>query len=192
MIASVKPPSKMPMTERLAALRLQIVATEMSARIGERIRERREELGMRTQRELADLIPSDTVTNQTVSNWERGVNQPSPRYLRELAEALQVDVSYFLQLRDKPAKGKTPDPFDGSIQEQLAEMGKAIEKQAEALVTQAGVLEELRDAVQDLRELIATQQAAARHLEEWTEAATKALPDGSVRQQEQTGTSRET
>jgi transcriptional regulator with XRE-family HTH domain len=36
------------------------------------------------------------VTNQQVSNWERGVNKPSDRHLEALAAALDVDVAYFV------------------------------------------------------------------------------------------------
>lgn len=96
MATSVKSPSRMPTTNRFDALRLQLVATEMSLRVGRRIRQRREELGIRTQRELADLIPSPSVTNQTVNKWEQGVNEPGPKYKMLLAEALQVDVAYFI------------------------------------------------------------------------------------------------
>lgn len=48
------------------------------------------------QRELADLIPSPKVNNQYVSNWERGV-RPSDEHLTMLAEALQVDLGYFME-----------------------------------------------------------------------------------------------
>jgi transcriptional regulator with XRE-family HTH domain len=108
MAASASSPSKVPMTDRLAALRLQVVATEMSVRIGNRIRQRREELGIKTQRELANLIPIDSVTNQTVNKWEKGVHEPGPQYKMLLAQALQVDVAYFIA--EEP-QGATPNPF---------------------------------------------------------------------------------
>lgn len=71
MTASVKTTNRMPTTNRLDALRLQLVATEMSLRVGRRIRQRREELGLRTQRELADLIPSATVIAADAENSDQ-------------------------------------------------------------------------------------------------------------------------
>lgn len=124
MTASVKTPSRMPTTNRLSALRLQLVATEMSLRIGQRIRQRREELGIRTQRELADLIPSPSVTNQTVNKWEKGVNEPGPKYKVMLAEALGVDVAYFIA---PEPKGPTPTPFaDPSVEERLTRVEQSL------------------------------------------------------------------
>lgn len=81
-------------TNRLDALRLRLVAGETAQEIGARIRVRRLELGL-NQRQLADLIPEPSVGNQRISDWERGVHQPSERYLRMLASALEVEVAYF-------------------------------------------------------------------------------------------------
>lgn len=217
MATSVKTPSKMPMPNRLDALRLQLVATEMSLRVGTRIRQRREELGIRTQRELADLIPVASVTNQTVNKWEKGANEPSARYKALLAEALQVDVAYFIAEDPKPP---TPNPFpsNGSLgdlvaglADQLAQdrddrgtniadmkrviaaQADAIDEQSRALREQAAVLGELRDAVRELRETVATQQTTARHLEEMTQAAVDAMPvpaASRARRKAPTGTSR--
>jgi transcriptional regulator with XRE-family HTH domain len=161
------------------------MAAEMAERIGQRMQARRAELGL-TQAEVATRIEGKTTSDQ-VSRWERGRHQP--QNLAPIAKALEVDASYFYA--PEPNKTVTPDLLDGalagdgSIQEQLAEMGKAIDKQADALVTQAGVLEELRDAVQDLRELIATQRAAARQMDE----ATKALEAATGRTRQPAGTS---
>jgi transcriptional regulator with XRE-family HTH domain len=111
MTTSVKTHSRIPTTDRLAALRLQLVTTQMSLRVGQRIRQRREELGM-NQRELADAVvdldpeKNRAVTNQTVSNWERGVNEPGARYKEALAKAMTVDVGYFIA---EPTKAPTPD-----------------------------------------------------------------------------------
>jgi transcriptional regulator with XRE-family HTH domain len=86
-------------TNRLDALRLRLVAGETAKRVGERIRDRRLELGL-NQRQLAERIPNDAVNNQRVSDWERGVHQPSERHLVQLAEALEVDVAYFYATAD--------------------------------------------------------------------------------------------
>jgi len=80
------------------------MAAEHVARIGARIRQRREELGL-TQRELADLIPGKADSNQ-VSKWERGEHKPGDDTLEHIAKALNVDPSYFHVPEPKPG---TPD-----------------------------------------------------------------------------------
>lgn len=80
------------------------MALEYVARMGARIRERREELGM-TQRELADAIPGKADSNQ-VSKWERGEHKPGDNNLEHIAKALEVDPSFFMAA--KPAAGVAP------------------------------------------------------------------------------------
>jgi transcriptional regulator with XRE-family HTH domain len=77
----------------------------MAVNVGRRMRTRREELGL-NQRELAANIPSDAVDNQRISDWERGVNKPSDRYMEQVAEALGKPVAWFYE-DDEPAE--TPD-----------------------------------------------------------------------------------
>lgn len=105
MTATVKSASKFGTTDRLAALRLQLMAGENAKRIGRRIRQRRIEVGLLRQRDLAEKI-GGAVDNQRVSDWERGVNTPSDRYLQKLADALEVDVAYFMLPEPEPG---TPD-----------------------------------------------------------------------------------
>lgn len=69
------------------------MASQHAARIGARIRERREEVGL-TQGQLARQIPGSVDVNQ-ISRWERGVHRPHDDTLAQMAEALDVDVSYF-------------------------------------------------------------------------------------------------
>ena len=85
-----------------------------------RIRARREELGL-TQEDVADRMQDiyreknpearpDRTRGQMVSDWERAENEPSPRKLELLAEALQTTVAELSV--DAPDKsGPTPDPF---------------------------------------------------------------------------------
>jgi transcriptional regulator with XRE-family HTH domain len=80
------------------------MAGELASRIGARIREAREDLGI-NQRQLADRIPSDAVNNQRVSDWERGVNKPSDRYMKMIATALDRPVGWFYT----EAPADTPD-----------------------------------------------------------------------------------
>lgn len=81
------------------------MAAEYVARIGERIRTRREELGL-TQEEVARRLPGK-VTGQRVSLWERGEHQPRADSLEAVAKALDVPVTYFLAAA--PDKTETPD-----------------------------------------------------------------------------------
>lgn len=74
--------------------RFELMAAEHTARIGERIAQRRNEIGL-SQRALADLLPGKTDGNQ-VSKWERGQHQPSPDTLEHIAKVLQVEVAHFL------------------------------------------------------------------------------------------------
>lgn len=97
MSTSVKGATSVPMTDRLAALRLQFMASEQAQRIGQRIRARRRELGLETQRALAEEINVPTINNQVVSNWERGETKPSDENMRRLAAALKCDESYFYE-----------------------------------------------------------------------------------------------
>jgi transcriptional regulator with XRE-family HTH domain len=169
MAASVKTTNRMPTTNRLDALRLQLVATEMSLRVGTRIRQRREELGIRTQRELADLIPSPSVTNQTVNKWEKGVNEPGPKYKAMLAEALGVDVAYFIA--EEP-KGPTPSPFPSNgITDRLDSIEGLIRQvtpeEIERLTAPAGDFETRLDVIEgEIRDLRAEHAREAVEVRE--------------------------
>lgn len=59
--------------------------------IGEKIKRRREELGI-TQRELAIRVG---ITEATLSRYENGIRIPNAQILAKLAEALQTDLNYF-------------------------------------------------------------------------------------------------
>lgn len=85
-------------------------ATELSLRVGTRIRQRRKELRL-TQKQLAHAMIQAAATidepsaadPQRVSDWERGYNVPSERYLRQLVLALKVpDASYFYEAPERP------------------------------------------------------------------------------------------
>jgi transcriptional regulator with XRE-family HTH domain len=114
MTASVKPLRNFGTKNRLDALRVQLMAGEISIRIGQRIREARRGLGL-NQRELAvkinEIAEQDGVAtpidNQRISDWERGVNKPSERYMALLASALDKKMSWFWEVPGQ----ETPDPF---------------------------------------------------------------------------------
>lgn len=93
-------------TNDLRRRRFALMAKEHAQRIGRRLRKRRLELGL-NQREVADRMKNRAVSNQHVSNWERGVYKPSDENLSDLAQALELDgIAYFYA--DEPQK-ETPD-----------------------------------------------------------------------------------
>lgn len=94
MTTSVKSATHFGTTNRLDALRLQLMATEVVHRVGRRIKERRLEMGL-NQGQLAARIAGDAVNNQRVSDWERGVNKPSERYMELIAAALERPIAWF-------------------------------------------------------------------------------------------------
>ena len=70
--------------------------------LGERIRARRLELGMK-QDELAERLH---VTRQTISNYERGSSEPDLDTLQRLAEALAVNRNQLLDTEEMPKKSR--------------------------------------------------------------------------------------
>lgn len=156
-----------------------------------------------TWRRIADYVG---VTERSATDWQSkgGISYENAK---KLASLFEVDVDYIW----RGTETGTPDPFAAAeqpVDTQLAEIREllakasteraglddAIRQQALALQAQAEVLRELRDTVSDLRETIATQQAAARHLEQLTAAAVQALPPADppparARKSARTGTS---
>lgn len=107
------------------------MAGEQATRIGARIRERRKELGLETQRELADLIDVPTINNQVVSNWERGVARPSDENMQRLATALKVEQAYFYA---EPEPRESPDLMGALTQPDVRDQLDRIEAMLRALV----------------------------------------------------------
>jgi transcriptional regulator with XRE-family HTH domain len=170
---------RLPTTDRLAARRFALVAAEFVQRLGERIAERRKELGL-TQLELALALPGKVGADQ-VSRWERGIHKPEDDTLEEIATVLKVPVAFFVV--DKPDKASTPSPFAGhdaisdrldaieeSVKRQLAEHAAAvedlIEKQNGLLARQSRILKRIEAAIG--REEQAAKDLASQG-EEWAE-----------------------
>jgi transcriptional regulator with XRE-family HTH domain len=157
MAASVKVAKGMATTNRLDALRLRLVAGETAKRMGARIRAQRLAKGIRTQRELADLIPEPAVNNQRVSDWERGVHQPSERYLKMLAAALDVDIAYFYGVDEKPETPPLLEVLNGDgdrLGEAIGQLKQLVERQEaveQALVALTQELAALRRQAQPAR-----------------------------------------
>jgi len=60
--------------------------------IGDKIKERRTEMGF-SQQQLADMLGS---ARQTVTRYEKGEREPSFSVLYKIAEALDCTAAYFL------------------------------------------------------------------------------------------------
>lgn len=85
------------------SLRLALQMSEFKERVGRRIADARDAKGW-TQVQLARHMPS-SVDGATISRWEKGKVMPTV-HLDALAEALDVDPSYFMAPEPEPA---TPD-----------------------------------------------------------------------------------
>ena len=97
-------------TSQIQRARLELVAAEFLTRTGERLRERREEMGL-SRGEVARKMPGKVSENQ-IYRWEKGQHQPNPDTLEELAKVLERDVYYFMSPPpDDEASRETPDPF---------------------------------------------------------------------------------
>ncbi len=83
-------------------------ARRIDDHVGERIRERRTELG-RTQEELGRALK---ISYQQVQKYETAANRVSAGRLYELAQELEVDVAYFFESFDDGRPDK-PMPHGG-------------------------------------------------------------------------------
>jgi transcriptional regulator with XRE-family HTH domain len=79
-----------------------VTARRIDNYVGERIRERRTELG-RTQEELGRALK---ISYQQVQKYETAANRVSAGRLYELAHELEVDVSYFFEGFEAGQPGK--------------------------------------------------------------------------------------
>jgi transcriptional regulator with XRE-family HTH domain len=68
-------------------------AQDINRHVGERMRERRNMLGL-TQQELANLIG---ITFQQVYKYEQGLNRIAAGRLHKIARALDIEVGYFFE-----------------------------------------------------------------------------------------------
>lgn len=143
-------PTNVLTTREARTRKVAAMAVERAERIGGRIRERRDELGL-TQSQLAAAIGVNSVTKDYVSRWERGkVDVSVGPYLPKIAEALDTSEADLMAgpKTDRPTNGATPhllaatgtsadnrDLHDilTSIQRTLAENERAIERILERL-----------------------------------------------------------
>jgi transcriptional regulator with XRE-family HTH domain len=129
--------------DRLAARRFELMAAEFVQRMGARIAQRRNELGL-SQVDVARALPGK-VDGSQVSRWERGLHKPGDDTLERLGVILEVPVSYFMT--PEPDQASTPDLFagtDGTADERL-------DRIEAALTTMLGHVENLAARAQEQR-----------------------------------------
>lgn len=99
-------------TTRHARRRFELVAAEYVERMGQRIRQRREELGL-SRPDVARAMPGKTSENQ-IYRWEKGLHRASDDALEALAEILKVDVAYFYADNGRPGTPDLMASFNGN------------------------------------------------------------------------------
>lgn len=126
------------------------MASERAKAIGERIRERRQVLGL-TQEELARKTESTTITGNVISRWERGENRPSDTSLELLAAGLELEVGYLRFGNDRPLSLPTPRD-DSQFLDRLDRIENHLGTIAEALrsATAPGLETLVQNALRDL------------------------------------------
>jgi transcriptional regulator with XRE-family HTH domain len=100
------PPQEVEAEETGTASRSGMRASDADRHVGNRIRERRVMLGM-SQQQLAQMIG---VTYQQAHKYERGLNRISAGRLYEIAQTLNVPVSWFFEglATERPANDMSP------------------------------------------------------------------------------------
>lgn len=152
-------------TFELQRRKFALMAAEHVRALGERIRLRREELGM-TQDEVARKMQG-SVDGQRVSKWERGENRPRDESLEDLARVLKTSATTLLA--PAPNGNETPDPFPPAVEPALTEILAAITAQ---LAERTKVLERIEQA-------LSRDQQARAELDESAERLQAAVADAS-------------
>lgn len=149
-------------TKSLDSLRFQLMASERLARRGERAKARRRELEL-TQEDIADRIqelhaernpgaPQDRTRGQTVSDYERGVNDPRGERLEIWAEALGWTVA---DLEADAPRQKNGGDLMGSLTGALQESaGDEALETLQATLTEG--LDRLSAELTEIRQLLAS------------------------------------
>lgn len=83
-------------------------------RMGERIRERRDELGL-SRSDVARAMPGKTNEN-ALYRWEKGLHRPNDDALEALAKVLKVDPAHFLTDQPQENTGDLMVSLNGKSQ----------------------------------------------------------------------------
>lgn len=104
-------------TRNVEILRLHWMAARYKERVGERIKAAREAKHW-SQGRLAREMPG-TLDGASISRWETGRVEPRADNLQALADALEVDPSYFLVPEPEPGTGDLMGALSDGDQSQL-------------------------------------------------------------------------
>jgi transcriptional regulator with XRE-family HTH domain len=175
-------------TFELQRRKFAVMAAEHVRALGERIRLRREELGM-TQDEVARQMKG-TLDGQRISKWERGENRPRDESLEDLARVLQTTALALLapKPRTNGTPNETPDPFAGqdaladrldrieaAVSELRREREQGIAEVQALLRRQDAVLERIEQAITREEESARRDDESARRLDEAVQRARQLL-----------------
>jgi transcriptional regulator with XRE-family HTH domain len=132
------------------------MAAEFVQRMGARIAQRRNELGL-SQVDVARALPGK-VDGSQVSRWERGLHKPGDDTLERLGVILEVPVSYFMT--PEPDHASTPDPFpangSSTTDERLDRIEAALTTMLERVDHIAAHAQEQRSELMDRLEALET------------------------------------
>lgn len=98
MTVSVKNRSGSGRTSRLDALRVQLMTGRKTSGVGQRIRQRRLQRGLK-QRELAKRLDMEP---PRLSEYENDVHHPSPETMEAIANELRTPVAWFYEKDGEP------------------------------------------------------------------------------------------
>lgn len=117
------------------------------ATIGERIREKRKELGL-TQKQLADKLG---VRYQTVQAWELNARNPKPETVKKFAEALDVSANWLIYGEGDPDQISLLDldAFEGELKKAVRK-GNGVVELSESSAKK--ILDDLQNILDDALE----------------------------------------
>ena len=95
-----------------------------SREIGEKVRKRRQEVGI-SQERLAEIL---NVSYQQVQRYENGTNRLNVENLQLIARALSVPVANFFQGDYPQAAAETPPEYEAEEEKNLLRLFRKIEK----------------------------------------------------------------
>lgn len=173
-------------TFELQRRKFALMAAEHVQALGERIRLRREELGM-TQDEVARAMQG-SVDGQRISKWERGENRPRDESLEDLARVLKTTpAALLIPLTEK---GATPDlsspaQDDDSVMRRVEDL---LKQQNELLARQSDILDRIEKNIANEQQATKDAEAARQSLLEAAGVASRAYEDAARRLAEARGT----
>lgn len=139
-------------------LRLLAMAAAIAERIGERIRDRRDELGYTRRRVVA--LMEGVATENDLYRWEKGKHRSGDDNLAAVARALDVDPAYFLM--EHPHGAVSPSGSEPArsvhdlvvLAERVEQIATAVEKLLDAQQVIAQMAEEDRALLREVAQAV--------------------------------------